>query len=313
MTPDLYIMKDESVTHRIKTPDQVCASRESLVHSWPLCEPAFFSLHCAKITVLSPWCSLSSRLHSVLVGGSIILMHMWLTFYQTNCFPDASSCLHPIYCLSDIRIERSWPPTPQKDLQSCVETSMCVHIFTMVRLSIPPNSSMSPEEVNHRLDCSFLFCDLQLSPMCPPVLILIHLVLSSIPLDTLHSARVWELTVYLGISWNFLVSCSNCLPHSVYPSLCFSMDNWHALSLPLHPVTNMATQKDSQSSWNWPLSEVLVLLHPSAESHITVHPFFEIGFSVTLLLPEMFPRPPTVLGQPSWQACFPFSSVFLPT
>lgn len=110
-----------------------------------------------KITVLSLWCSLSSRLHSVLVGGSIILMHMWLTFYQTNCFPDASSCLHPIYCLSDMNWEIMASSTTERPTVLHVETSMCVHIFPMVHFSIPPNSSMSPEEVNHRLDCSFLF------------------------------------------------------------------------------------------------------------------------------------------------------------
>lgn len=140
MKPDLYITNEESVTHGIKKLDQVCATRESLVPGSAHLLVSLHSSNCPmQITVLSLWCSLWSRLHLILVGAgwrSILLMCMWLAFYHTICFPDPSSYLHHIYCLSDIRIERPWPPASQKDLHSCVETSMCVHIFTMKHLSI---------------------------------------------------------------------------------------------------------------------------------------------------------------------------------
>lgn len=171
-------------------------------------------------------------------------------------------------------------------MASCVTerpTLLCwdLHVCSHLHHETSQHPSMSPEEMNHFLGCSCLSYYRQLSPIYPLVLILIHLVLSFIPLNTFQSPHAWELTVYLGISWRFLVASSNFLPHSVYPSLCLSVNDWHALSLLLHPTINMPTQKDSQTSWNWPLSEVLVFLQPSAESDMTA-PSLKWDFCATV-------------------------------
>lgn len=52
--------------------------------------------------------------------GSVVPKHMCLTSYRSTCFPDPSSFLHPIYCLSGIRIGRQWPPASQRDLPTPV-------------------------------------------------------------------------------------------------------------------------------------------------------------------------------------------------
>lgn len=113
--------------------DQVYATRKVSVLDY-----LFASLHSShwpwKITFLSLWYSLWSRLCLVLVGASVVLMHIWLTYYHPTSF------LHSIYYLSHIRSGRHWPPASQRDLNSCVVISVCVHIFTMMH----PASFLTP-------------------------------------------------------------------------------------------------------------------------------------------------------------------------
>lgn len=131
----------------------------------------------------------------------------------------------------------------------CCGLCVCPHLYHDAS-SILPNSSTRLEEVNHLLECSCLFCFLQLSPVYAPVLILIPLVLSFIPPNTFRSPGVKAHNVSQDprrLSGSHYFSL---LTSAQPPSLCFSFENWRALCLVLHPTTNMPPHRASQRSRN---------------------------------------------------------------
>lgn len=251
-------------------------------------------------------------------------MHIWLTSYHTTCFPEPPSFQHP-YLLSFWPGDwRQWPPVSQRPTPVCCGLHMCPHLH---QASFPtPLQDQGKWTILWNASCN--------SPrsVYPPDLIVIPSVLSFIPVNTFRSPHSWTPTVDLRISWSFLHLITSLFqppPKFRLSFPVFTLPYCQALNLLLHPILNRPAHKDSQRSWNWPLSEASVSFSvfpflPSSVSDMTVHPLFPIGFSVTLLLPEFFSQfsdgslatllagpfaivplpPPKVAPLPPWRSTF---------